>query len=38
VILMLIFFAKERDHKFAATAAVVLLILFAGLAIGILAK
>jgi len=38
VILMLIFFAKERDYKFAAAAAVVLLILFAGFAIGILAK
>jgi len=38
VILMLIFFAKERDHKFAAAAAVVLLILFAGFAVGILAK
>jgi uncharacterized membrane protein len=38
VILMLIFFAKERDYKFAAAAAVVLVILFAGFAIGILAK
>jgi uncharacterized membrane protein len=38
VILMLIFFAKERDHKFAAAAALVLLILFAGFTIGILAK
>lgn len=38
VILMLMFFAKERDHKFAAAAAVVLLILFAGFAIGILTK
>jgi uncharacterized membrane protein len=38
VILTLIFFAKERDHKFAAAAAIVLLIIFAGFAIGILAK
>ena len=38
VILMLIFFAKEGDHKFAAAAAVVLLILFAGFAIGLLTK
>jgi uncharacterized membrane protein len=38
VILMLIFFAKERDYKFTAAAAVVLLTIFAGLAIGILAK
>jgi uncharacterized membrane protein len=38
VILMLIFFTKERDHKFAAAAAVVLLTIFAGLVVGILAK
>jgi uncharacterized membrane protein len=38
VILMLIFFAKERDYKFTAAAAVVLLTIFAGFAIGILAK
>jgi uncharacterized membrane protein len=38
VILMLIFFAKERDYKFTAAAAVVLLTISAGLAIGILAK
>ena len=38
VILMLIFFAKERDYKFTAAAAVVLLTIFAGLAICILAK
>jgi uncharacterized membrane protein len=38
VILMLIFFAKERDYKFTAAAVVVLLTIFAGLAIGILAK
>jgi hypothetical protein len=29
---------KERDYKFAAAAAVVLLIIFAGFAIGILSK
>jgi uncharacterized membrane protein len=38
VILMLIFFAKERDYKFAAAAVVVLLTIFAGFTIGILAK
>ena len=38
VILMLTIFVKERDYKFAATAAVVLLIIFAGFAIGILSK
>jgi uncharacterized membrane protein len=38
VILMLIFFAKERDYKFTAAAAAVLLTIFAGFAIGILAK
>jgi uncharacterized membrane protein len=38
VILMLIFFAKQRDYKFTAAAALVLLTIFAGLAIGILAK
>ena len=36
VIIMLIVFAKERDYKFAVTAAVVLLILFAGFAVGLL--
>jgi uncharacterized membrane protein len=36
VIIMLIVFAKERDYKFAIAAAVVLLILFAGFAIGLL--
>ena len=38
VILMLIFFARERDYKFTAAAVVVLFTIFAGLAIGILAK
>ena len=38
VILMLTIFVKERDHKFAGAAAVVLLIIFAGFAIGILSK
>jgi uncharacterized membrane protein len=38
VILMLIFFAKERDYKFTAAAALVLLTIFAGLVVGILAK
>ena len=38
VILMLTIFVKERDYKFAAAAAVVLLIIFAGFAIGILSK
>jgi uncharacterized membrane protein len=38
VILMLIFFAQERDYKFTAAAALVLLTIFAGLVIGILAK
>jgi ABC-type uncharacterized transport system permease subunit len=38
VILMLTFFVKQRDYKFAATAAVVLLIIFAGFAIGLLSK
>ena len=36
VILMLIFFAKERDYKFTAAAALVLLTIFAGLVIGTL--
>ena len=36
VIIMLIVFAKERDYRFALAAAVVLLILFAGFAVGIL--
>jgi uncharacterized membrane protein len=34
VIIMLIVFAKERDYKFAVAATVVLLILFAGFAVG----
>jgi uncharacterized membrane protein len=38
VILMLIIFVKERDYKFAAAAAVVLFIIFAGFAVGILSK
>ena len=38
VILMLTIFVKERDYKLAAAAAVVLLIIFAGFAIGILSK
>jgi uncharacterized membrane protein len=38
VILMLTIFLKERDYKFAAAAAVVLLFIFAGFAIGILSK
>jgi len=33
---MLIVFAKERDYRFATAAAVVLLILFADFAIGLL--
>ena len=35
---MLTIFVKERDYKFAAAAAVVLVIIFAGFAIGILSK
>ena len=38
VILMLTIFVKERDYKFAAAAAFVLLIIFAGFAIGVLSK
>jgi uncharacterized membrane protein len=38
VILMLTIFVKERDYKFAAAAAVVLFIIFAGFAVGILSK
>jgi uncharacterized membrane protein len=38
VILMLTIFVKERDYKFAAAAVVVLLIIFAGFAIGTLSK
>ena len=38
VIIMLIVFAKERDYRFAVVAAVVLLILFAGFAVGILSS
>ncbi|HZC36119.1 MAG TPA: DUF1634 domain-containing protein [Chthoniobacterales bacterium] len=38
VILMLTIFVKERDYKFAAAAAVVLVIIFAGFAIGTLVK
>jgi uncharacterized membrane protein len=38
VILMLTIFVKERDYPFAAAAAVVLLTIFAGFAIGILSK
>ena len=38
VILMLTIFVKEGDYKFGATAAVVLVIIFAGFAIGILSK
>jgi uncharacterized membrane protein len=38
VILMLTIFVKERDYKFGAAAAVVLVIIFAGFAIGILSK
>ena len=38
VILMLAIFVKERDYKFAAAAAVVLVIIFAGFAIGTLVK
>jgi uncharacterized membrane protein len=38
VILMLTIFVKERDYQFAATAALVLLTIFAGFAIGILSK
>lgn len=36
VILMLLLFLQERDYRFAATAAVVLAILFAGFAAGML--
>jgi hypothetical protein len=35
---MLTIFVKERDYQFAAAAAVVLLTIFAGFAIGILSK
>ena len=38
VMLMLTIFVKERDYKFAAAAAVVLVIIFAGFAIGTLCK
>ena len=38
VILQLTIFVKERDYKFGAAAAVVLVIIFAGFAIGILSK
>jgi uncharacterized membrane protein len=38
VIMMLTIFVKERDYQFAVVAAVVLLTIFAGFAIGILAK
>jgi len=38
VILMLTIFVQERDYKFAAAAAVVLLIIFAGFAVGTLSK
>ena len=38
VILMFTIFVKERDYKFAAAAAVVLVIIFAGFAIGTLVK
>ena len=38
VILMLIIFVKERDYKFAAAAAVVLVTIFAGFGVGILCK
>ena len=38
VIVMLTIFLKERDYKFAAATAIVLLIIFAGFAIGILSK
>jgi uncharacterized membrane protein len=38
VMLMLTIFVQERDYKFAAAAAVVLLIIFAGFAVGTLSK
>jgi uncharacterized membrane protein len=38
VIVMLTIFVKERDYQFAAAAAVVLLTIFAGFAIGVLSK
>ena len=38
VFLMLSIFVKERDYKFAAAAAVVLVIIFASFAIGTLVK
>jgi hypothetical protein len=38
VIVMLIFFLKERDYEFAAASFLVLLIIFSGFAIGTLPK
>ena len=38
VIMMVTIFAKERDYQFAVVATVVLLTIFAGIAIGILGK
>ena len=38
VILLLTLFVKERDYKFSAAAAVVLVIILAGFAIGTLCK
>jgi uncharacterized membrane protein len=38
VIVMLIFFLKERDYEFAAASFPVLLIIFSGFAIGTLPK
>ena len=38
VILMFTIYVKDRDYQFAVAAAVVLLIIFAGCAVGILSK
>ena len=38
VILMFTFYLRDRDYQFAVAAAVVLLIIFAGCAIGVLSK
>jgi len=38
VLLMLTIYLKDRDYQFAAAAAVVFFIIFAGCAIGILSK
>jgi uncharacterized membrane protein len=38
VIIMLTIFVKKHDYKFAAAAAVVLVMIIAGFAVGILSK